>query len=205
VLMSLPSPCLNLAGALKSLQEHSCRRDGTQNTREIFSLSHTIQWIIPGKMQSSNNGLISRSSSTKLSMAKQHDTLASITDDMNIAQGLLTNPKVPRRSTSLTYFGSPERSIRLPTSSGALAEAYAEGRSRREVRSSNTWTSSSGDVLSDQDEVEDRSVFVEEYNRLARKVCRLIIIFEPTNSLLQHGVRSMVNEGYEAFQVSHTT
>lgn len=39
--------------------------------------------------------------------------------------------------------------------------------------SSHTWTSSSGDLglLKDADEVEDRAVFVQEYNRLAKKVC----------------------------------
>lgn len=44
-------------------------------------------------------------------------------------------------------------------------------RDRRE-HSSTTWTSSSGDpdALSDADAVEDRSMFFEEYNRLAKKV-----------------------------------
>lgn len=41
-----------------------------------------------------------------------------------------------------------------------------------QVRSSGTWTTSSGELglLSDTDEVKDRTVFVHEYNRLARKV-----------------------------------
>src|SRR5687767_3816588 len=39
-------------------------------------------------------------------------------------------------------------------------------------RSSRTWTASSGDLgsLSDTDKLEDRAVFVMEYNRLAKKV-----------------------------------
>lgn len=39
------------------------------------------------------------------------------------------------------------------------------------IQSSATWTSNSGDlgILSDTDEVGDRTQFVEEYNRLARK------------------------------------
>lgn len=39
--------------------------------------------------------------------------------------------------------------------------------------SSATWTSSSGDIgiFSDNDEVDDRENFVDEYNRLAKKVC----------------------------------
>lgn len=42
----------------------------------------------------------------------------------------------------------------------------------RPLYSSHTWTSSSGDLglLRDADEVEDRAIFVQEYNRLAKKV-----------------------------------
>lgn len=40
-------------------------------------------------------------------------------------------------------------------------------------QSSATWTSTSGDlgILSDTDELGDRQEFVDEYNRLAQKVC----------------------------------
>lgn len=43
---------------------------------------------------------------------------------------------------------------------------------RRQMRSSKTWTTSSGEqgLMSDTDELEDRALFVQEYNRLARKV-----------------------------------
>ncbi|KLU88751.1 hypothetical protein MAPG_07735 [Magnaporthiopsis poae ATCC 64411] len=63
---------------------------------------------------------------------------------------------------------------RLPPSLtfAALQSAPASSSSsRRRERSSNTWTSSSADMalLSDTDEVEDRTWFVEEYNRLASK------------------------------------
>jgi hypothetical protein len=42
----------------------------------------------------------------------------------------------------------------------------------RQMQSSRTWTTSSGDVglMSDADELEDRVLFVQEYNRLAKKV-----------------------------------
>ncbi len=42
----------------------------------------------------------------------------------------------------------------------------------RPLFSSHTWTSTSGDLglLRDADEVEDRAIFVQEYNRLAKKV-----------------------------------
>lgn len=40
------------------------------------------------------------------------------------------------------------------------------------VHTSKTWTTSSGDhnILNDTDELEDRAGFVQEYNRLAKKV-----------------------------------
>lgn len=40
------------------------------------------------------------------------------------------------------------------------------------MRSSQTWTTTSGDLglLADADAVEDRAIFVYEYNRLAKKV-----------------------------------
>lgn len=49
-------------------------------------------------------------------------------------------------------------------------EGNNENEHRRQINSSNTWTSSSGDMLSDQDDIEDRTPFIQEYNRLARKV-----------------------------------
>lgn len=40
------------------------------------------------------------------------------------------------------------------------------------MHTSKTWTTSSGDhnILNDTDELEDRAGFVQEYNRLAKKV-----------------------------------
>lgn len=42
----------------------------------------------------------------------------------------------------------------------------------RQMHSSRTWTTSSGELglMSDTDELEDRILFVQEYNRLAKKV-----------------------------------
>ncbi|PVH89508.1 hypothetical protein DL98DRAFT_647264 [Cadophora sp. DSE1049] len=132
-------------------------------------------------MQSNNVGLISRSSSAALSMAQQ----PTIFDDMNIAAGLLTEPKDPRHRSSFTgvsfvgFDGSDNPQQRLD----GQPDGHPDGRSRRAVRTSNTWTSSSGDVLSDQDDIDDRTVFVQEYNRLARK----------------HGVRQVDPEEYDGF------
>jgi hypothetical protein len=45
------------------------------------------------------------------------------------------------------------------------------------VYTSKTWTNSSGDhnILNDTDELDDRAGFVQEYNRLAKKV-RLLVL-----------------------------
>lgn len=39
------------------------------------------------------------------------------------------------------------------------------------LQSSATWTSNSGDYISDTDEISNRDDFVQEYNRLAKKAC----------------------------------
>ncbi|KAL8371805.1 hypothetical protein RB595_001550 [Gaeumannomyces hyphopodioides] len=75
---------------------------------------------------------------------------------------------------------------RLPPSLtfAALQTAPASSSSsRRRERSSNTWTSSSADMalLSDTDDVDDRTCFVEEYNRLASK----------------YGIRPLVPEDFD--------
>lgn len=61
----------------------------------------------------------------------------------------------------------------IPTSNTApTLAASRDGRRSRALPSSATWTSSSGDLamFSDTDEIEDRTRFVLEYNRLAKKV-----------------------------------
>tara|TARA_R110002060_G_scaffold73390_1_gene82288 strand:+ start:1711 stop:2055 length:345 start_codon:yes stop_codon:yes gene_type:complete len=95
-----------------------------------------------------------------------------IFDDMNIAAGLLTEPKDPRHRSSFTgvSFVGLDGSDNLQQRSDEQGDGHPEGRARRAIRTSNTWTSSSGDVLSDHDDIDDRTVFVQEYNRLARKV-----------------------------------
>jgi hypothetical protein len=41
---------------------------------------------------------------------------------------------------------------------------------RNRNRTSNTWTNSSRGMISDQDDVEERGAYIEEYNQLAKKV-----------------------------------
>ncbi|KAG6066881.1 hypothetical protein E4U32_005054 [Claviceps aff. humidiphila group G2b] len=70
-------------------------------------------------------------------------------------------------------------SLLLPHSASFQSFGYGS-----RARSSGTWTTSSGELglLNNADEVEDRHVFVQEYNRLAKK----------------HGVRPLVTEDFEA-------
>lgn len=72
-------------------------------------------------------------------------------------------PKQPPRHAE------PWARLPLPTAAGHLAVPTHE---RRANASSATWTSSSGDLvdLSDTDDLEVRDEFVQEYNRVARKV-----------------------------------
>lgn len=59
-----------------------------------------------------------------------------------------------------------------PLMAVAVADYLAGPDPNRRNDSSATWTTSSGDVgiSSDSDEIEDRVHFVDEYNRLAKKV-----------------------------------
>jgi len=107
-------------------------------------------------------------SSSALMMAQKIDIMS---DDVSIAQGLLGQPHIPpRRKTSFT---STTRSAHNQDASSDFDENTSvrdDGRRRRAMQSSNTWTTSSGEILSDKDDIEDRTFFVLEYNRLATKV-----------------------------------
>ncbi|QPH04026.1 hypothetical protein C2857_000633 [Epichloe festucae Fl1] len=72
-------------------------------------------------------------------------------------------------------------SLLLPHS--ASFQSFGHG---SKARSSGTWTTSSGELglLNNADEVEDRDVFVQEYNRLAKK----------------HGVRQLFTEDFDVHQ-----
>lgn len=76
------------------------------------------------------------------------------------------HPRPPVRKLSLST-GTFPHSVTVHDLPTAGAARIAQGRSSR------TWTTSSGELglLSDTDEVDDRSGYVQEYNRLAKKVC----------------------------------
>jgi hypothetical protein len=126
-------------------------------------------------MPSFHHGLISRSSSTTLSASHPQDVRDGTSEDMAIAQELLNKLRMPRSQTSLTGFLSGPQGLQIPHSQLEYEMLQYDGlkeerKSRRAFQTSNTWTSSSGEVLSDYDEIEDRTLFVAEYNRLSQKV-----------------------------------
>lgn len=86
-----------------------------------------------------------------------HCSLFYLTKTMRESRGAVTPDLQPRPSDS-SSLARLNRPVKKPF---------------REVRSSATWTSTSGDlgVMSDTDEIRDRRDFVLEYNRLAQKVC----------------------------------
>jgi len=123
-------------------------------------------------MPSFHHGLITRSSSATLSASLPQDNVLDGTfEDIVIAQELLNQPKALRRQTSLAGIFSNSLELQAPRNQLEYDGSNEEKQSRRELQSSNTWTSSSGgDILSDHDDIEDRTLFVAEYNRLAQKV-----------------------------------
>lgn len=100
----------------------------------------------------------------------QRETFDSISHD--IAQGLLTTTSVPQR---YSFNATPPRDKLF----GALPDHISAGQDPdtyklpRTSQNSGTWTLSRG-TWSDQDEVEDRDCFVQEYNCLAKKVRQLL-------------------------------
>lgn len=123
-------------------------------------------------MRSNSHRLNSRASSATLSLRQQQlDGPGIFTEDASIAQGLLRNQKIPARNASLKILPSNSKLVTaLPEDDASDHEERP--RIRRGLCSSNTWTSSSGGV-SDVDDTDDRMHFVEEFNRLAEKVCRV--------------------------------
>jgi hypothetical protein len=96
----------------------------------------------------------------------QGETFDSISHD--IAQGLLITPTAPQRQYS--FSATPPRS-QLLRPSNYIAEGPDPDNNKqpRTTQTSGAWTTNRG-AWSDQDEVEDRNCFVQEYNCLAEKV-----------------------------------
>ena len=91
-------------------------------------------------------------------MSRQRAALSSISHE--VTQEMLGSPRLPQQRYS---FGSDPHTQR-PNQSKHIAEGH------RPTQSSGTWTTLSREAWSDQDEVEDRQNFVEEYNHFAKMV-----------------------------------
>lgn len=128
-------------------------------------------------MQYQHHALRNRSSSSTIVSHMEGPIIAvdGGIDDVTIVQGLLNNPKNAGKRTS-----DPIAAACLPTHDVLFAPESnmdtlkclpADAR-RRHMGTSNTWTSSDAEVPSETDDIVDRSAFVAEYNRLAKKVCR---------------------------------
>lgn len=117
------------------------------------------------------DGITSHSSSTSLSIALLRDIIDTPLDDVAITKELLTRPKIPVRQTSFLGTSQEQQAYEDDSLLDGADEPQPTKRSRRViVQSSNTWTSASGELHSEHDEIDDRDAFVREYNRLARKV-----------------------------------
>ena len=90
-----------------------------------------------------------------------------------------SNRLAPSRSSQQLPTHNAFLPQRLPPSTSSISLAFPYNASVQSVlaqgsrvRSSGTWTASSGELglVSDTDEVDDRAVYVHEYNRLAKKV-----------------------------------
>ncbi len=90
-----------------------------------------------------------------------------------------SNRLAPSRSSQQLPTHNAFLPQRLPPSTSSISLAFPYNASVHSllaqgsrVRSSGTWTASSGELglVSDTDEVDDRAVYVHEYNRLAKKV-----------------------------------
>ncbi|GJN74874.1 hypothetical protein PLICBS_008967 [Purpureocillium lilacinum] len=104
-----------------------------------------------------------------------------------------SNRLAPSRSSQQLPTHNAFLPQRLPPSTSSISLAFPYNASVHSllaqgsrVRSSGTWTASSGELglVSDTDEVDDRAVYVHEYNRLAKK----------------HGVRPLIVQDFTAEQ-----
>ncbi|KAF7959619.1 hypothetical protein EAE96_001235 [Botrytis aclada] len=132
------------------------------------------------------NRLNSRASSATLSLRRQQDVANLFADDSSIARNLLRGQVIPIRRTSTRALPlDPNISLVLAEDGPPIVDEPSDVVQRPKIRrglcSSNTWTSSSAGGESENDDLDDRTQFIEEFNRLADK----------------HGVRKFIPSEYE--------
>lgn len=110
-----------------------------------------------------------------------HDPSLSSATSRDLETGTLAsqNPStvptstLPPRLPMMSFVEHSNRNPQTLANSNTLPAMFnRDDRKSRALPSSATWTSSSGDlaIVSDTDEIQDRQIFVREYNRLAKKV-----------------------------------
>lgn len=131
-------------------------------------------------MRPNSYRLNSRASSATLSLRqRQQDGATLFADDASIAQNLLRGQVIPIRKASIRAFPSnPNIPLGLsgdgPPNVDEPSNIGEQPRVRRGLCSSNTWTSSSASGEDEIDDSDDRTQYIEEFNRLAEKVCKCI-------------------------------
>lgn len=87
-----------------------------------------------------------------------------------VTQGLLESQRGSRATSS---FDSDPANHEILDRSQHIAEPpelTANSQHHQSIQSSGTWTTLSREAWSDKDEIDDREIFVAEFNRLAKKV-----------------------------------
>lgn len=106
-------------------------------------------------------------------MAQRGDTLErmsyEITQEMIGPSNLLQRKCSFSANPAYSQHSDVSNNVARDLAGGLAFES--SNKQQRHIQSSGTWTSLSREAWSDRDEVEDREVFIEEYNRLAKKVC----------------------------------
>lgn len=120
------------------------------------------------------------------------------------------HPRTPTQRPRLRpfTFAHPPTSSSHPQTLGN--RSLLEASHHHEHRSSNTWTSSTAHPESpaEDDVIDDRTAFVDEYNRLARKVSNSILYFgkilvsKLTHGSIQYRVRSLIPGDFPGTVVS---
>lgn len=112
-------------------------------------------------------------------------------------------PIVPPRRSSFIHTSTNARPVLLNDIASSTHSIKTNNRRRDHNATSNTWTSSSGEI-SDTDDVDSRATFVEEYNKIANKVrlpfTQRVVTRSP--NIWQHGIPVIVPDEFVAIPVS---
>jgi hypothetical protein len=121
-------------------------------------------------MQSNTYGPMSHSSSTTASLHEPAVSATTQTDDFTVLHRFRNKTEfLGKRLTFHEPLFNDIVSHRLPAEGEKPLPTHSNNL-RRRSNTSITWTSSDGEITAREDEIDDRSCYIDEYNRLARKV-----------------------------------